>query len=379
MKLTRQPKWDIATTNLANFGTQLEKDVRSEASAQEQAWADPSAMVGQKPGLWIWRIEKFNVVPWPKEKYGLFYSGDSYIVLHSYKKNNDTEALAHDIHFWLGLDSSQDEVGTAAYKTVELDDFLGTSPVQHREVQSCESNLFLSYFKHFRVEDGGIDSGFNHLKPVEYRSRLLKIKQIKRTVVIREVPKDYTSLNSGDVFILDVGTTIYQLNGKKSQGSERMKAAELVRAIEGERQGASKVIVIDEGDREMSKFWDALGSKGDIKSAGEDIDEDMTKFERKLFRVSDASGELTFKEESTGTITKDQFDTNDVFVFDAGYEVFVWIGKNSTAKEKKYSLHYAQDYIQKYDRPAYLPITRVLEGGENETFESALIVVSTVV
>lgn len=51
-------------------------------------------------------------------------------------------------------------------------------------------------------------------------------------------------MNSGDVFILDVGTTIYQLNGKKSQGSERMKAAELVRAIEGERQGASKVIVI---------------------------------------------------------------------------------------------------------------------------------------
>ena len=62
--------------------------------------------------------------------------------------------------------------------------------------------------------------------------------------MIREVPKEYTSLNSGDVFILDVGTTLYQLNGKKSQGSERIKAAEFVRAIEGERQGASKVIVI---------------------------------------------------------------------------------------------------------------------------------------
>jgi hypothetical protein len=31
-------------------------------------------------GLWIWRIEKFNVVPWPKEKYGHFYSG-LYIVI----------------------------------------------------------------------------------------------------------------------------------------------------------------------------------------------------------------------------------------------------------------------------------------------------------
>ncbi|RIA84498.1 hypothetical protein C1645_783993 [Glomus cerebriforme] len=379
MKLIRQPKWDIASTNLANFGTQLEKDVRAEAGAQEPAWADPSAKVGQKIGLWIWRIEKFNVVPWPKDKYGLFYSGDSYIVLHSYKKNNETEALAHDIHFWLGLDSSQDEVGTAAYKTVELDDYLGTSPVQHREVQGVESDLFLSYFKNLRVEDGGIDSGFNRLKPIEYRPRLLKLKQIKRTVVVREVPKDYTSLNSGDVFVLDVGTTLYQLNGKKSQGSERIKAAEFVRAIESERQGACNVIVIDEGDREMGKFWDALGSKGEIKAAEEDTGEDMIKVEHKLFRVSDASGELTFKEETTGTITKDQFDTNDVFVFDAGHEVFVWIGKNSTAKEKKYSLQYAQDYIQKYNRPTYLPITRVLEGGENETFESALITVSIVV
>lgn len=34
----------------------------------------------------------------------------------------------------------------------------------------------------------------------------------------------------------------------------------------------------------MSKFWDALGSKGDIKSAEEDTGEDMTKFEHKLFR-----------------------------------------------------------------------------------------------
>ncbi|CAI2180256.1 627_t:CDS:10, partial [Funneliformis geosporum] len=365
MKLTRQPKWDIATTNLANFGTQLEKEVRAEVGAQEQAWADPSTKVGQEAGLWIWRIEKFHVVPWPKNEYGRFYSGDSYIVLHSYKKNDKTEALAHDIHFWLGLDSSQDEVGTAAYKTVELDDYLGTSPVQHREVQGCESSLFLSYFKHFQVEDGGMDSGFNRLKPVEYRHRLLKLKQIKRTVVVREVLKDYTSLNSGDVFILDVGTTLYQLNGKHSQGSERIKAAEFVRAIE------------DEGDREMGSFWDALGSKGDIKTADEDNAEDMTKIEHKLFRVSDSSGKLTFKEETTGTITRDQFDTNDVFVFDAGHEVFVWIGKNSTIKEKKYSLQYAQDYIQKYNRPAYLPITRVLEGGENETFESALITVST--
>ena len=78
---------------------------------------------------------------WPESHYGHFYDGDSYIVLHvcslprpfskhisiaieikTYKKDPDNEELSYDLHFWLGSETSQDEAGTAAYKTVELDD-----------------------------------------------------------------------------------------------------------------------------------------------------------------------------------------------------------------------------------------------------------------
>jgi len=366
--LTKPKTYNIADSNIANLGSDLEKKVKAAAAEKEPAWDN----AGKKVGMQIWRIEKFKVVPWPVEQYGSFFDGDSYICLNTYKKQGG-DALLFDVHFWLGTHTSQDEAGTAAYKTVELDDKLGGAPIQHREVQGHESDLFLSYFNNqIKLLSGGVDSGFKHVKPEEYKPRLMHLKG-KKKIRVTQVELERASLNSGDVFILDLGLTIYQWNGKKCGPQEKQKGAQMTRALVDERKGRAKSYILEEGDKEP-EFWKHLGGEGTIKTAeegGDDLEAENTAV-KALFQLSDSTGKMVFKQVGTGSaVKKSLLDSNDVFILDTGAEVFAWIGKGASPDEKTKALGFAQDYLTKYNRPAYLPISRILEGGENPTFNAA--------
>lgn len=54
--------------------------------------------------------------------------------------------LAYHLPFMVGQQSSRDEQGACAVLAVHLNTLLGERPVQHREVQGNESDLFMSYF-----------------------------------------------------------------------------------------------------------------------------------------------------------------------------------------------------------------------------------------
>jgi gelsolin len=112
--LIHAKEYDWRDSNVELIGTDVDHRVKYNSAASEPAWND--GQVGHAAGLHVWRIEDFEVVPWPKEKYGQFHEGDSYIVLHSYEVGNQDgeKKLGHDIFFWLGSKTSQDEAGTAA-------------------------------------------------------------------------------------------------------------------------------------------------------------------------------------------------------------------------------------------------------------------------
>jgi len=360
----RQPVYTVQGSNLELFGTEVEHNCKETAAQSEEQWRG----TGKAPGLKIWRIEKFKVVPWPVEHYGEFYDGDSYIVFNTH---GVAPHFAFDVHFWLGENTTQDEAGTAAYKTVELDDFHKGVPIEHREVQGYESELFVSYFpKGIRILKGGVDSGFRHVGPEQYQPRLFHVRGGFKDVRIFQVPLARDSLNSGDVFIVDAGLKIYQWNGSKSAGMERMKAGQFSRALDEERSGRPEVIVFDEPNG-SEDFWKLLGGQGPIKSAEQGNSTVLQSTEKVLLRLSDASGSLTFTEVAKGTVRKNQLDSNDVFVLDTGNHVYVWVGRGASVNEKRRALGVASKYLADHNKPLHTPISRVPEGAELSSFNAA--------
>lgn len=55
---------------------------------------------GQQPGLQVWRVENFDLVPVPENLHGGFYTGDAYLILNTIKQRSGS--LQYDLHFWLG-------------------------------------------------------------------------------------------------------------------------------------------------------------------------------------------------------------------------------------------------------------------------------------
>jgi len=354
----------LEDSNIANYGSKDHKDLKTASAKTEEAWKG----CGQKPGVEIWRIEKFKVVPWPKDQYGSFYTGDAYIVLHTYKAEGK-DALRYNIHFWLGSECSQDEQGTAAYKTVELDDLFGDLPVQYREVQGSESPEFLALFKTIHLLKGGIESGFNKVKPTEYKAKLLHIKGVKDHVRISEVNLEWKSLNAGDVFVLDAGLEVYTWNGPKGGIFEKRKAQDVVNDIREKRQGKPKCTILD-GLEDDEAFWKLLGGKPTKEQLPKETpDDDKQKvLVKSLWRLSDATGDLKLSEVASGSFKKNQLDGSDVFLIDTGDTLFVWVGKGTSKKEKANAIPYGSLYLKHHGRPYGTPVSRVTEGAEPPSF-----------
>ncbi|KUJ14238.1 actin depolymerizing protein [Mollisia scopiformis] len=379
--LTHLKQYDIKDSNVELIGTEIDHKVKYKSAETEPAWKG----LGQHAGLYIWRIEDFEVVPWPKEKYGQFYDGDSYIVLHSYKigDKNGQEQLGHEIFFWLGQNTSQDEAGTAAYKTVELDEFLRGVATQHREIQQQPSDEIMHLFPRLRILSGGVKSGFRHVEAAEPEEKSMLLRIFKHpgtgSTVVHEVQPIWQSLDDDDVFVLDKGDKIWVWQGSKCSPMEKAKGAQVVSDLTLAKH--IDVEVLSQTEARSRVIVDLLGGKNieqrEFRAPRpvSSTSQSTSSRPQRLFCLSDASGQLSFNLVKEGQpVQSTDFQTNDVFLFDTGKAIWVWKGLGASRSERAMWMKVAQSYLRQLqsgpggDDAHLTPLATVSEGSESPAF-----------
>jgi len=330
-----------------------------------------------------------KVVPVPKNQYGTFYDGDSYIIYAASEYGRPVAADSKPvkipgepevhIHFWLGKDTSTDEATVAAYKTVELDDYLGKHPTQHRETQGNESSRFKGYFKAgIRLLNGGVASGLNHVTDT-FQPRLFHIKG-RRSPIVAQCPISWESFNSGDVFILDTKEIVFVWVGKSANNMEKLQAAKVAEKLKEEHK-ASSVVFVDDGKEkslpvcEQTVFNVYLKlSDRKVKSAEEagcdEAEEAVNRGALTLYQCSDEDGTYKVIEIKSGPLEQSDLKSEDSFIVDNGPAgIWVWVGRNASPKERTEAMHNAQGYVTKKGYPSNTPVTRIVDRGEPTEFK----------
>ena len=93
---------------------------------------------------------------------------------------------------------------------------------------------------------GGVESGFRKVDRDAFEPRLLHVKG-HRNIRVQQTKLSWSHLNSGDVFILDIGRTIWVWMGSQAGRLEKIKALDVARRIRDEERGG-KAELIDFGE-----------------------------------------------------------------------------------------------------------------------------------
>lgn len=370
-------QWIFSRISLVDYvcvlvGSDLDHKIKAAAADGEPQWDG----LGESTGLKVWRIEQFKVVPWPEEKHGSFHAGDSYIVLNSYQEDG-SDAILHDVHIWIGSESSQDEYGTAAYKMVECDEKLGGAAIQHREVQGSESGLFQGYFGNLTYLQGGAESGFNHVEASVDEPHLYRVKGTEKGMSLQQVALSKSSLNQGDSFILFANnSSVWVWHGTGANPDEKSRA----NTVAENMCSRGTVATLESGESDEDEaFWNYLGD-GDISDADEG-DEEVAEFTPLLFKLSPDGQEKVAEGEPvkvgfgkpTPKIPKSTLESTDIFLLDSGWEMFVWIGSEADRSEKVSAIAWADGYCKQDPRTADLPLSLVKSGYEPSAFSAFFI------
>lgn len=197
-------------------------------------------------------------------------------------------------------------------------------------------------------------------------------------VRVLQVPLQASSLNSGDVFVLDNGLNIYQFNAPDADFKERRRAMEIVEQdIRAERDGEPDLTILD-GEEVFAcePFWELLGGKIDSlpePSSREDVgasDEVDFSASKKLFKISNESGSLIMSlEKESPTLSESDINEDDIWAIALDGTCFIYIGEGSNKDEKFYVWNTCSSILLAAELDAAAPTVFISNQSDTQTWE----------
>lgn len=314
----------------------------------------------------VWRVEKLQLKKVPEQLYGLFFSGDSFLILKVDEEGNK------NIHIWIGKESSKDEIQFVNYKALQLDNKFGNDSCITYENQGRESSLFKTYFSFFFINKGGIDASLE--KPSNtssFKARLFHIHIYNGKTTLKQVPINKKSLDSTDAFLFDLGARVFVWRGTGANGFEKFHVASLSEKIKSIRNGKVEIVSIDENgesvqDKKNLQEFEDLLKRFEEENIEEKEGNNEEVYTKKMMKLSDESGKLMLTEVN---YDKNSLITDDLFIIDRGDSIIVWVGKKTSKNEKRFAKFYVNRFEEKYKRPLILPIIMIYEGKLQEELD----------
>merc|ERR1712238_579109 len=102
-----------------------------------------------------------------------------------------------------------------------------------------ESAAFKALFPKLEYLEGGVDTGFKHVKPEGHDTRLFCARKLKGKTTVFQCPLRKALITKGDCFILDAPDKIYVYDGEGASPFEKKAANDKAENIEEKSIGMS--------------------------------------------------------------------------------------------------------------------------------------------
>lgn len=307
-------------------------------------WANDDGQSGTLE-MWIVNNKTYELEEYSKEKHGIFYSAEAYVMLWTYRHGGFTgqsEQIRWLIYYWQGAHASRQDKGAAAMKTKDILDIVkrrGGDADTVRVAQGKEPLHFLKLFQGRMIVHLGPQGKHSAKKDALYHVRGLADAFAMRAV---QIPAKRKWLNSRDCFLLTSGgKQLFLWQGEGASDALRRQATVLADVLAKDLGRTSAPVVVRENL--PSKEWEkAIGKKQEYPCAPHL--KRSHGWRPRLFVCSSTSGE--FRVDEVFDYAQEDLEPSNIYLLDAWAEVFVWIGSKSYEEDERMAMETAVAYVQ---------------------------------